>query len=32
VTHEREIIALFEKTVTFLEFNRAYLSSAGRPA
>jgi ABC-type lipoprotein export system ATPase subunit len=31
VTHEREIIALFEKTVTFLEFNRAYLSPAGRP-
>jgi ABC-type lipoprotein export system ATPase subunit len=32
VTHEREIIALFEKTVTFLEFNQAYLSPAGRPA
>jgi ABC-type lipoprotein export system ATPase subunit len=32
VTHEREIIALFEKTVTFLEFNRAYLSPTGRPA
>jgi len=30
VTHEREIIALFEKTVTFLEFNRAYQSPAGR--
>jgi ABC-type lipoprotein export system ATPase subunit len=32
VTHEREIIALFEKTVTFLEFNRAYLNSAVRGA
>jgi ABC-type lipoprotein export system ATPase subunit len=30
VTHEPEIIALFEKTVTFLEFNRAYLSPAER--
>lgn len=24
VTHEREVIGLFENTVTFLEFNRAY--------
>jgi ABC-type lipoprotein export system ATPase subunit len=30
VTHEREIIALFEKTVTFLEFNRAYQTPVGR--
>jgi len=32
VTHEREIIALFEKTVTFLEFNRAYQRPMVRPA
>lgn len=32
VTHEREIIALFENTVTFLEFNRAYRYPAGRSA
>jgi ABC-type lipoprotein export system ATPase subunit len=32
VTHEREIIALFEKTVTFLDFNRAYQRSAWGPA
>lgn len=31
VTHEREIIALFEKTVTFMEFNRAFLSPEVRP-
>jgi len=24
VTHEREVIGLFDKTITFLEFNRAY--------
>jgi putative ABC transport system ATP-binding protein len=29
VTHEREVIALFENTVTFLEFNRAYRSPLG---
>jgi len=28
VTHEREVISLFKKTVTFLEFNRAYQSPA----
>jgi putative ABC transport system ATP-binding protein len=32
VTHEREIIALFEKTVTFLEFNQAYQGLTGRRA
>ncbi len=26
VTHEREVISLFKKTVTFMEFNRAYQS------
>ncbi len=30
VTHEREVISLFKKTVTFLEFNRAYQNPAGR--
>ena len=30
VTHEREVIALFEKTVTFLELNRAYESPLRR--
>jgi|YelNatPaOPRAMG01_1025707.scaffolds.fasta_scaffold269984_2 ABC-type lipoprotein export system ATPase subunit len=29
VTHEREIISLFENTVTFLEFNRAYRTPPG---
>ena len=29
VTHEREVISLFKKTVTFLEFNRAYQSPVG---
>lgn len=28
VTHEREVISLFENTVTFLEFNRAHPSPA----
>jgi len=28
VTHEREVISLFEKTVTFLEFNKAYQNPA----
>jgi putative ABC transport system ATP-binding protein len=30
VTHEREVISLFEKTVTFMELNRAYQSPLGR--
>jgi ABC-type lipoprotein export system ATPase subunit len=30
VTHEKEVISLFEKTVTFLELNRAYQSPEGR--
>ncbi|MBW1767275.1 MAG: ABC transporter ATP-binding protein [Deltaproteobacteria bacterium] len=30
VTHEKEVISLFEKTVTFLELNRAYQSHEGR--
>ena len=30
VTHEQEVIALFEKTVTFLELNRAYESPLRR--
>ena len=30
VTHEREIISLFEETVTFLEFNRAYQFQGGK--
>ena len=29
VTHEREVISLFENTVTFLELNRAYQSTRG---
>ncbi len=29
VTHEREVISLFKKTVTFLEFNRVYQNPAG---
>ena len=29
VTHEREVIGLFDKTVTFLEFNRAYAGPIG---
>ncbi|MEM4298290.1 MAG: ABC transporter ATP-binding protein, partial [Nitrososphaerota archaeon] len=29
VTHEREVIGLFEKTISFLEFNRAFQSQAG---
>jgi ABC-type lipoprotein export system ATPase subunit len=32
VTHEREVIGLFEKTVTFLEFNRAYQGPLGGKA
>ena len=30
VTHEKEVISLFENTVTFLELNRAYQSREGR--
>jgi ABC-type lipoprotein export system ATPase subunit len=30
VTHEREIISLFENTVTFLELNRAFQNQMGR--
>ena len=29
VTHEREVISLFENTVTFLELNRAYHNQLG---
>ncbi len=29
VTHEREVIGLFDKTVTFVEFNRAYEGPTG---
>jgi len=29
VTHEREVIGLFENTVTFLEFNRVYQGTVG---
>jgi len=31
VTHEQEIISLFEKTIPFLEFNRAYQSRGASP-
>jgi ABC-type lipoprotein export system ATPase subunit len=30
VTHEREVISLFENTVTFLELNRAFYDHGGR--
>jgi putative ABC transport system ATP-binding protein len=29
VTHEKEVISMFEKTATFLELNRAYQSPVG---
>jgi putative ABC transport system ATP-binding protein len=32
VTHEREIISLFEKTIPFLEFNRVYQSQRTSPS